>query len=181
MEGNSGMVNIVDARRSHAWCLFRSLSQPYAVRLESVLEVVSVDRLVRFPLGPPELMGLCTIRRDVIPVIGLVDGRPAPVDAASGTTAVLILQAGQGTWGVGINREGIAVVDQSADTSAEPGAESAELEEGVAGIRKGDTIYTVIHTEQAWASVRTTVERWYSRFCPPALTAEPGLAELGPA
>jgi hypothetical protein len=158
------MVNTVETRRSHAWCLFRSRSQPYAVRLESVSEVVSVDRLVRLPLGPPELMGLCTIRRDIIPVVGLVDGRPAPVHPKMIPNTVLILQAGQGIWGIGISREGIAIVDETKDEGDDASAGTTDLTDSGSGIRVGDTVFAVINPEQAWSSVRTTIERWYSRF-----------------
>jgi CheW-like domain len=177
------MLNTPETRRSHAWCLFWSLSRPYAVRLDCVSEVVSVDRLVRLPLGPPELMGLCTIRRDVIPVVGLVDGRPAAVASVAGTTAVLILQAGQGTWGIGISREGIAVVDESAEGGDDVRIEPADLPGRESGIHKGDTFYAVIHPELAWSSVRTAVERWYGRFSPrePVAPADFSVAVSNPA
>jgi chemotaxis signal transduction protein len=174
------MISTADSRRSHAWCLFRSLSQPYAMRLDCVTEVVSVDRLVRLPLGPPELIGLCTIRRDVIPVIGLVDGRPGAVEFTAGTSAVLIVQAGQGTWGIGVNREGISVVDESADGSDEPSAEPEEVSARASSVRKGDIVYTVIHPELAWSSVRMAVERWYSQCRPrdPIVLADPDATVL---
>jgi len=155
------MVKKLEPRRCHAWCLFRCMNRPYAVPLECVSEVVAVDRLIDLPLGPPELIGLCTIRREVIPVIALVDGHPAEVQHADGMNAVLVLQAAQGIWGVAINRVGVSIVEE---TPGEGDSDSLS-EEAVGssvGIRKGDTFYTIIYPEKAWASARASAERWYS-------------------
>lgn len=145
-----------------AWCLFRSFQQPYAIPLEYVSEVVSVESLVRLPLGPPELLGLCVIRRDVIPVVGLIDGRPAAEAGVNqGASAVLVIRAEHETWGIGISREGIIVDDQ------EPGEDESALAAGFSprvleeSIRRGDTNYAAIEPEALWRSVRGLVERWY--------------------
>src|SRR5438874_1226602 len=61
-----------------AWCLFRCGRATLAVGLEAVAEVVEVERLVVLPHSPPRVLGLCALRREVIPVIGLVDPGDEP-------------------------------------------------------------------------------------------------------
>ena len=63
-----------------------------AVRLESVAEVIWVERLTRFPLAPPQVLGLCTLRRDVIPVVLLDDVARSLRQAPDGKLVVLVLQ-----------------------------------------------------------------------------------------
>src|SRR5947209_17970221 len=105
------MVKTVDERRSHAWCLFRSDSRHFAVRVDYVSEIVPLDRLVHLPYGPPELLGLCSVRRDVIPVFRVTASDSGEMEAAEPANSALILQAEQGAWGVAIHREGIIVLE----------------------------------------------------------------------
>jgi chemotaxis signal transduction protein len=146
---------------TEAWCLFRSFQQPYAIPLECVSEVVSVESLVRLPLGPPELLGLCTIRRDVIPVVGLIDGRPAEAGAHQNPSAVLVIRAERETWGIGISREGIIVDDQQLGEDESAMAAGLGPRVQAESVRRGETSYTVIDPEALWRSVRGLVERWY--------------------
>ncbi|HEV3164828.1 MAG TPA: chemotaxis protein CheW [Isosphaeraceae bacterium] len=169
------MLKTEELTCSQAWCLFSSLGQAYAVRLESVSEIISVDRLIQLPLAPPELIGLCTIRRDIVPVVGLVDGRPAVVSGMQGMNALLVLQAEQGIWGIAINREGVAVVEATPEVQ-----ELALLPAGPTGtitsagsIRKGDTAHAIINPEKAWSSVRASVERWYGLIAKAVPVASP--------
>jgi len=160
------MVNPIGTHRPNAWCLFRSQSRALAVPLERVCEIVAVDRLVRVPLSPPELLGLCTVRREVIPVLRL-DAEPSQGNGQGARpTAVLVLRTDQrGPWGIAINRDGITVLDESV------GEEDGSLLDPQSPtppdvIRRGDDVYTVVHPEKTWASVRAAVERWYRISCP---------------
>ena len=99
-----------------SWCLFSSGAQRFAVRLGNVAEVTLVDRFVRLPLAHPRVVGLCTIRRDVIPVFRQ--------EAQSESTAVvpsalfepqalvLVLQTEWGKWGHLIESQDVSVVTE---------------------------------------------------------------------
>src|SRR4051794_6008810 len=146
------------ARPGRPWCLFRSGERHLAIGLESVAEVVEVERLVRLPTSPPRVIGLCALRREVIPVIGLNDPGPEPPAGPPGFL-VLILRTGRGTWAVRINAEGTLVAEESVDDVA-PAAE--RLGPAFLGsVRRGDTCYAVIDPEATWQDVRQSVEDWY--------------------
>lgn len=153
----------VNPTQTQAWCLFRSMSQSFAVPLDYVAEVVSVDQLLRLPLSPAEVIGLCTIRREVIPVVRLLDRENDPREPADLINAVLVLQAEQGLWGIGINREGIAVVE-GFPGFIEPSARCENIAGAAGTIRRGDLLHTVINPVRAWATLRASIERWYSRI-----------------
>ncbi len=67
----------------------------FAVGLEAVAEVVEVERLVRLPQSPPHVLGLCALRRDVIPVVAVQRTAAEP----SSRFLVLILRTSQGGMG----------------------------------------------------------------------------------
>jgi hypothetical protein len=171
------MQKTSDARDSQAWCLFHSADQPFAVRLECVSEIVPIDRLAWIPLSPPGLLGLCTIRRDVVPVVGLVEGALAASGLAAVMNAVLVLQAGQGTWGIGINREGIAVIEGQAD-DGQVEALPQETSWSAGGLRRGKTLHTIIHPERAWANFRALIVRWYGQVCERTTPSAPDAGSL---
>lgn len=162
------MVKAVDPRRCHAWCLFRSRSQHFAVRVDCVSEIVPLDRLVRLPYGPPELLGLCSVRRDVIPVFDAGDSSATAGQDLQPVNSALILQAEQGAWGLGIHREGIVVDDPRTQDDESDSDEIVAPIEPVDELRRGDTTYTVIHPEKVWIKLRASVERWYHHRGPAA-------------
>jgi hypothetical protein len=172
----SSMVQSVKTEASHAWCLFRSQTSALAVPLERVSEIVAVDRLVQLPFSPPSLLGLCTIRREVIPVICLQSESSEECAKPYRPTGVLILRTDQGSWGIGINREGIAVLDESIPEEGTTGTEPQPQEfPGV--IMRGEDAYTIIHPEEAWVTVRAALDRWYRTACPEDSTT---LSEIAP-
>ncbi len=80
-------MDSADGNARRAWYLFRSEGVPFAVGLEAVAEVVEADRPVRLPLCPPRVLGLCTVRRDVVPVVRLAGHREAePRDPPRGSS-----------------------------------------------------------------------------------------------
>ncbi|HEV3164937.1 MAG TPA: chemotaxis protein CheW [Isosphaeraceae bacterium] len=160
------MASSVGTHRPKAWCLFRSQSRALAVSLERVCEIVAIDRLVRVPLSPPELLGLCTVRREVIPVLRM-DSEPSQGNAQTQRlNAVLVLRTShQRSWGIAINRDGITVHDE---TVKEEDGKELEPETTIPPdvIRRGEDIYTVVHPENTWNGVRAAVESWYRISCP---------------
>ena len=145
------------------WCLFQSGTSAYAVRLETVAEVVEVERLVRVPLAPPRIVGLCTLRRDVIPVVELGESALEPsADLFCTKTIVLMLRTTRGIWGVRVNAEGTMVTEENMDEFAAsenpPGQPTGTR---LATLRNGTVLYNVIDPETTWHDVRGSVESWY--------------------
>ncbi|AGA27692.1 chemotaxis protein CheW [Singulisphaera acidiphila] len=142
------------------WCLFRSDSRPFAVALEAVAEVVQADRLIRLAHCPPQILGLCTVRRDIVPVLSLNPGASGVEPETS--VVVLVLRSDQGMWGIRIDREGTAVSDGVLNASAqgEPASGGAEV---VGSVQRGDLAHAVINPDRTWRNVRALVEAWYQR------------------
>src|SRR5438874_2320734 len=108
----------IPERPIRPWCLFRSGPIGYAIGLESVAEVIEVERLVRLPHCPPRVLGLCVLRRELIPVIGLNEPAAGPASTPAPAPAralVLILRTARGTWAIRINSEGTVVAEESLD------------------------------------------------------------------
>lgn len=156
-----------DLTSTRSWCLFKCGSRPYAVGLEAVAEVVEADRLVRLTHCPPQVLGLCTVRRDIIPILTLVPASTQAEPSVPETTpesrlVALILRSEMGSWGIRIDREGTVVADDAAVTLAR----SPEVDYGatVLGmLRRGEANHTIIDPVQTWRNVRGTVEAWYQK------------------
>lgn len=151
-----------DTTPRRPWCLFKSDSRPFAVGLDAVAEVVQAERLVRLALCPPQVVGLCTVRRDIVPVLSLTALEGGEEQEPEGRTVVLILRSEEGVWGIRADREGTAVADGQLDP-----AQTLQAERGGAAIvgtlRRGDVAHAVIDPGQTWRNVREHVEAWYRR------------------
>ena len=53
------------------FCLFRGDGRPMAISVESVAEVLETDTLIRLAWSPPQVVGMCSYRREVVPVVKL--------------------------------------------------------------------------------------------------------------
>jgi CheW-like domain len=149
-----------DPRASRPWCLFRIGTRAYAIGLEAVAEIIEAGGLVRLPLSPACVLGLCSFRRDVVPVVRLVE---EPADAPGGDDArqtILILRTEQGTWGVKIERGGTVVVEAPLDDSVALTAEPAGLA-FLGAIRRAGMTYPAVDPERTWRRLREAVERSY--------------------
>jgi chemotaxis signal transduction protein len=156
-------VNVPDPsiRPTRPWCLFECGRTPFAVALDAVAEVVEVERLVRLPDNPPRVLGVCTLRREVIPVIDLRDPGAAWPGADTNERLVLvILKTARGTWAIRIDTEGTAVATEALDEPARPATEGSGLV-FLGSIRRAETAHAVIDPEATWQRVRTLIEDWY--------------------
>lgn len=140
------------------WCCFRSGARTYAVDLKAVVEVIETEELVRLPRSPAVILGLCTFRRDVVPVVRLSDKADGEA-GGHGRINVLILRTEQGLWGLRIDRSGTAVTeDVLHEEPVSTGGESlAPVLLGV--LRRGETVSAVIDPEPTWQRLRAAIER----------------------
>jgi purine-binding chemotaxis protein CheW len=141
-----------------AWCLFQSGSESYGLRLEVVAEVVEIERLVRLPHSPPQVVGLCSLRRDIIPIIRLNEDAAADTHPVGAKLLVLFLRTKKGTWGLRINAEGTIVAEEGLD---EISRQVTERTDEPTALVRGDTSYRVIDPERTWQNVRDRVDDWY--------------------
>jgi purine-binding chemotaxis protein CheW len=143
------------------WCVFHCGRHGFAVTLDAVAEVVEVDRLVRLPHAPSRVLGLCVLRREVIPVIDLdTPESDRGVPATPPGCLAVILRTAQGIWAIKVNREGTAVARAIPEAAEGPSPDGRGLV-CAGSIQKGDARHAVIDPEAAWRSVRAEVQDWY--------------------
>lgn len=178
-------------------CLFRGDAGPMAVPAESVAEVLEIDRLVRLAWSPPQVDGLCSFRREVVPVVRLassprgaagdrpggpdtttitepLDGTPHDEDPAR--SILLILKAARGAWGVRSDSAWTIMSRECPEYHPpRPDGAGPVLVGTVlrAGIR-----YGVLDTEATWHGLRSAIGRWYGRIAE-LQTATPIAAGVG--
>ncbi len=151
-------------RPTSPWCLFQCGSTSYAIGLESVAEVVEVERLVRLPHSPSRVIGLCALRREVIPVVELNEPGDEPSLSLSsnhppGRLLLLILRTSRGHWGIRIDAEGTNVAEESVHASSPSRGPFGPVFLGT--IHRGETRYLVIDPEPTWQNVRQGVDDGY--------------------
>lgn len=158
----------MDAREEVVWgpendaagplCLFTCGPKRFALPVAALGGVIETGDLVRMPLAPARVVGLCSHRRQALPVFQLEGSTPV----CTASSAVLLVRSDQGTWGLRADREGVAVIESHVvPGSAEgPGACGTVLHEG--------RTYTVLDPELAWRDLRAEIEREYSKARPGA-------------
>src|SRR5262249_54080657 len=142
------------------WCLFQIDGRSLAIALSAVAEVIEAEQLVHLPLCSDQVLGVCTYRRDLLPVIALGRAPASAAGSAAGRPVVLILRGEHASWGVQIDRGMASVAQGPLD---EPGALAAGPDGGVVSgtITRGDTTHLVLDAEATWRRVREAVEGWY--------------------
>ncbi|GAC1473039.1 MAG: hypothetical protein NVSMB9_21010 [Isosphaeraceae bacterium] len=151
---------VVSRPSTRSWCLFHCGKMAYAIDLEAVAEVVEIERLVKLPRSPSCLLGLCSLRREVIPVFALAENEHnssgIPAEPAS-RSLVLILRTLHGTWGIRIDAEGTAVVKEERREFATTSDDSVTALQGT--VQKGDVLHAVIDAETTWKHMKQSVEK----------------------
>ena len=154
------------------WCLFRSGGKPFAIPLDAVVEVISVDRLIRLPLAPPGVFGLYMLRRDLTPIIRLEDclvaadsesSASASSPALIGELSVLVASTDSHLWGMIVDR-GTTEVDKAPPEASGDGDLSQIRIPGACGWRqRGGVAHLAIDPRAAWQSLRSSIMHWYTQ------------------
>jgi chemotaxis signal transduction protein len=161
------------------FCLFRGDAGPMAVSVESVAEVLETDTLVRLAWSPPQVVGLCSYHREVVPVVtlgsfpsGAGDDRSNGPDQAPATDSVgeklgsddrtrcvvLILKTEHGNWGIRVDPENTIMSPEFPQyDSPRTGADGPAL---IGTIGRAGTCYRILNAEAAWRALRSEVGRW---------------------
>lgn len=179
LQGHELMAARADVGPKQWFCFFHSDAGPMAVTLHSVAEVVETDTLVRLAWSPPQVIGLCSYHRDVVPVVRLnpqsretgepVSGGGDPArgrDPAGersramspGGCVVLILKTEQGAWGIPIDSEHTVMSEESPESHTPRMSASGPVLIGV--VRLGGTGYEILDAEETWRGLRSVVSRW---------------------
>ena len=169
------MENPPGARTRWAWCLFQSGARPYAVRLDAVAEIVAAEGLVRLPMCPPRILGLFTLRRDLVPVLRMAEGPDE--DAGRDTRmVVLILRTEGGVWGIRVDRGTTVGVEETHIGPGEPPPAEGGPERPKTVVR-GGTSFVIVDPESAWREARATIEGWYGSHSGRSVAPGHGAAE----
>lgn len=145
-----------------AHCLFHCGGTPLAIRLDSVAEVLEVDRIVRLPLAPPEILGLCILRREVIPVVALRGPKSEVSPRLSSSALVLILRGDRGAWALKIDPTGTVVATEDVIHHQIDSLTCSILVLRGLLSREG-TEYSVIDHDATWRHLKDRIDSAYSR------------------
>jgi chemotaxis signal transduction protein len=151
---------------SRAFCLFQSESRPLGVVLEVVAEVMEAGRLVWLPLCPRQVVGLCTYRSKIVPVIRPSDPDRPPAYGLGGDgreRAVMILRTGNGLWGLSIDRGGVSV--EVARESPADGGGTMALARGIVAsgtVDREGMSHTILDHDRTWRALKTEIDHWYA-------------------
>jgi purine-binding chemotaxis protein CheW len=118
----------------------------YAVAIERVREVVRPPPIAEVPRAPPHILGVVTVRGEVVAVLdprrrlGLV-----PAKAAEGEGKIVIVDAGEGPVGLQVDRVASVVRLRAGSIEACPQGIAGSRGEFLAGIgRDGERLFTVL-------------------------------------
>jgi purine-binding chemotaxis protein CheW len=145
-------------RDPKVYCLFTWQSRPFAIALEFLAGVVEPDRLVTIPLCPPKVVGVCAVRRAIVPVLCLEEGDGCEAEAQGTKLLALLLSTKQGAWCLLIDRGGVMVVaEPNALHSVSPATYDANL--ALDRIERSGTSYAILDPERIWLEQKKEMER----------------------
>jgi hypothetical protein len=162
------------------FCLFHGDSGPMGVAVESVAEVLETDSPVRLAWSPPQLVGMCSYHREVIPVVVLsalslgVDedflGNRDQVVATSSARensgcavrtrcVVLILKTEHGAWGLALDSENATVSRECPTYHAPRTYANGPVLIGV--VERAGTYYRILDAAATWHGIRSAIGAWF--------------------
>jgi chemotaxis signal transduction protein len=161
------------------FCLFRADAGPMAISVDYVAEVLETDTLVRLAWSPPQVVGVCSYHRDVVPVVKLgplprddgdellsgqdqtvvIDtaGEMAGIDERT-RCVVLILKTEHGAWGIRIDSESTIMSQESPECHSPRTYANGPVLIGI--VRLAETCYGILDAEATWRGIRSAVGRW---------------------
>ena len=161
------------------FCLFRGDAGPMAVPVESVAEVLETVTLVPLAWSPPQVVGMCSYHREVVPVVKLgplphevgeevpsEQDQTAAIDAAGAMAGnaeparcvVLILKTEHGAWGIRVDSENTIMSQESPQWRSPRISANGPVLIGI--VRLAGTSYRIVDAEATWRALRTAVGRW---------------------
>ncbi len=167
-------------RQDQWFCLFRGDAGPMAVSAESVAEILESDGLVRLAWSPPQVVGLCPYRRDVVPIVRLA---PVPRRVGAGPSSqpelttlpvasgeehhvddrtrriLLILKSEHGAWG--IQGDSVWTILSRECPEDQPPCTDENGPVLVGSIPHAGTRYGILDIEATWLGLRAAISRWY--------------------
>jgi chemotaxis signal transduction protein len=152
------------------YCLFHHKSEPYAIEVETVAEIIEVPALVRIGLCPPWIVGLCPFHREVVPVVTVETEirrtelaiSELPAGGGASREVVLIIQSSQGVWGIAVDRDGTVITSVRASRHEPRKKEGGVVTIGF--IHHEDTTFALLDPEATWRGLRAAVIDWYSQI-----------------
>jgi purine-binding chemotaxis protein CheW len=120
-------------------------AEEYAVAIERVREVMKSPPVTEVPRAPPHVLGVVTVRGEVVAVIDPRRRLGLPGLAPEGNERVIIVDAGDGPCGILVDR--VASVVRLRPGTIEPcpqglGGANADCLAGIG--REGDRLFTVL-------------------------------------
>jgi chemotaxis signal transduction protein len=151
------------------YCLFRCKSRRYAVAVDRVACVMESPRLVGLPLCPSRMVGLCSYRREVVPVLDL-GSEPASGSShavsASAEESVLLIHSTSGTWGIRVDRSRTRIAGARLSCHETAGGDGGVVTTGL--VRHEGSEHALIDVDSTWESIRSEVLRRYAAASAPA-------------
>ena len=159
--------------------MFRGDGRPMAISVESVAEVLETDTLIRLAWSPPQVVGMCSYRREVVPVVKLcalpretddevhtmenttvatdTDGKTAGIDEPT-RCVVLVLKTEHGAWGILVDSETTIMSWEFPEFHPPRTIACGPVLIGV--VRFAGTCYEIVDAEATWRGLRSEVGRW---------------------
>jgi len=181
-----------------SYCLFDGDAGPMAVSVDSVAAVLDTESLVRLVWSPPQVIGLCPYRREVVPVISI--GRTAgergagreraedsnPDDGAETSAAedareeknrcvVLILRTEHDAWGLRIDHAGTLISRECPDFQPPRLDEHGSVLIGT--LLRAATRYPILDAAATWRGLRSAIARWYGLINEPSVYSSLSVSE----
>jgi chemotaxis signal transduction protein len=164
--------------------------------MQFVAEVIETDKLVRLAWSPPRVVGLCSYRQEVIPVVALgalaCDGRvelpaggkqagtrrvswaPAGIDQPT-RFVVLIVKTEHGIWGIRVGSENVIMSQQPVDQDVR--RMNADGPVFVGTVQHEGSCYEILDAEATWHGLRSAVGRWAGRISESSASPPPACDE----
>ena len=101
------------------YCVFRADDAEYAVSAELVREVADLVPIVPVPEAPPMLVGMCHLRTEFIPVLGVNSLIGAGQSHLRDASCLLVIDSEDGPWALIIQRALTLEVLEVGDTDAQ--------------------------------------------------------------